>query len=148
MIKLVHLGWVVMTTCIKGFNLFYGVLQLEFFIAFKLANPNIQVQLTSFQLLKPWFKWLKQWNTCCCRYHIELKELMLGLDWCKKSWEFGVHGNCVCSSEVCKPTIRFSGQQSSCAHLSLSNVIIALWMSIHCLKGEFDLLHKRVCLMG
>jgi len=42
-----------MTTCIKGFNLFYGVLQLEFFIAFKLANPNIQVQLTSFQLLKP-----------------------------------------------------------------------------------------------
>ncbi len=144
-----HLGWVVMTTCIKGFNLFYGVLQLEFFIAFKLANPNIQVQLTSFQLLKPWFlKWLKQWNTCCCRYYIELKELMLGLDWCKKSWKFGVHGNCACSSEVCKPTIRFSSQQSSCAHLSLSNVIIALWMSILCLKGEFDLLHKRVCLMG
>jgi hypothetical protein len=65
-----------------------------------------------------------------------------------KSLGIGVHGDCVCSCEVCKPKIRFASQQSCCVHLSLFNGIIALWMLIFCSKREFDLFHKKVCLMA
>jgi len=72
---------------------------------------------------------------------------MLGLD-NVRSLGKGVHGDCACSCEVYKPKIKFEGQQSCCAHLSLFNGIIALWMLVLCSKEEFDLFHKKVCLMA
>jgi len=63
-------------------------LQLKFFIAFRQRFLEIQVMLIVFKKLKLWFlRRLKDWNTCCCQYHMELKELLNGFNDMKKHQE-------------------------------------------------------------
>jgi hypothetical protein len=53
------------------------VFAVEFFTSFKAKFPNIPIMLTILQALKPWFvRWLQDWNTYYCRYHMELRELL------------------------------------------------------------------------
>jgi hypothetical protein len=72
---------------------------------------------------------------------------MLGLD-NMRSLGKGVHQSCVCSCEVCKPIVHSAGLSSCCNHLSPFCGVTTLWKSIVCPKGELDLFHKRICLMG
>jgi hypothetical protein len=72
---------------------------------------------------------------------------MLGLDNVQNLGK-GVDGDCVCSCEVCKPNVDNVNLQSYDVHLSQFCGVIALWTSILCSKGELDMFHKRVCLMG
>jgi hypothetical protein len=75
-------------------------MQLEFYIAFKAKHPDVNCGLTSFELLKPWWmKWLRLWNTCCCRYHQELMELMNALDMMQMDKQ-GVHSNYPCDCDI------------------------------------------------
>jgi hypothetical protein len=47
---------------------------------FKEKHLHVQVMLSKFQSLKPWFvKNFYEWNTCCC-YHIEISELKEGVN--------------------------------------------------------------------
>jgi hypothetical protein len=68
------------------------ILQFDFFTFFKDQHLNVQVQLRAFDSLKPWFvKKLREWNTCCCKYHTKINELKEGLNGIKSHGK-GVHG--------------------------------------------------------
>lgn len=57
------------------------VLQTQFFIRFQKAHPEVIVGERSFRSLKPFFiKAMKERNTCCCIYHVELNELRIALN--------------------------------------------------------------------
>ena len=48
--------------------------QTQLYLEFCEANPNIKVGQRSFEYCKPWYvKRLDERNTCCCRYHVEMK---------------------------------------------------------------------------
>src|ERR1700738_2859906 len=70
------------------------VLQLEFYSAFKDKYPDTKCKLTVFQVLKPWWvRRLKNWNTCCCKYHQELSLLLVGFN----DMRIELHGiDCLC----------------------------------------------------
>ncbi len=72
---------------------------------------------------------------------------MLGLD-NMQSLGKGVHQGCVCSCEVCKPIVQNASLQSCCVHLSPFCGVATLCKSIVYPKGELDLFHKRIYLMG
>jgi hypothetical protein len=68
--------------------------QLEFYGAFKTRHPTAICSLSSFEDLKPWWvKRLKLWNTCCCKYHQEVTELMIALD-VMRTDKHEVHKDC------------------------------------------------------
>ncbi len=76
--------------------LFLTLLQLEFFTTFKAMHRATPMLFSLFQALKPWFVCqLKIWNTCYCRYHTKLKELLHGLNE-MQSLGNGIHTNCNC----------------------------------------------------
>ena len=78
-------------------------MQLEFYNTFKGRHPNLVCSLSSFENLKPWWvKRLKMWNTCCCRYHQEVIDLMIALDIMRANKQ-GVHLDCHCQCDmVCR----------------------------------------------
>ena len=50
-------------------------------MSFKARYPNMLCSLTSFESMKPWWvRHLRLWNTCYCKYHQELLELLRALD--------------------------------------------------------------------
>jgi len=68
----------------------------RFFIAFKEKHPNAKIEFIAFTLLKPWFvRCMREWTSCCCRYHVELVELRIGLN-NMRSKIGGFHANCDC----------------------------------------------------
>jgi len=87
-------------------KLSFCVLQLNFFTLFKLTNPKVQIEFIHFLTFMPWFvKYMKQWNTCC-KYHTELRELVVGLD-NVKCLSISMHGDCTwCACEVCQTNVR------------------------------------------
>jgi hypothetical protein len=69
---------------------------LKFFTTFKNSRLKVPIMLTLFQKLKLWFvRQSKFWNTCCCRYHMELKELVLSVNEMRMLGK-GVHDACEC----------------------------------------------------
>jgi hypothetical protein len=72
---------------------------------FKEKHPNVQVMLSKFESLKPWFvRKLHEWNTCYYWYHIEISKLKEGLNGIKSQAK-GVHGQCNCScTKICHPS--------------------------------------------
>ena len=113
------------------------VLQTQFFIRFVKAHPEVIVGERCFICLKPFFiKAMKERNTCCCIYHVELDELRIALNkyhatrpnehLCQHGME---SGSCEASS------IEFEG-------------LTSLWESVVCPKGEFDEWHNVKCLYG
>jgi len=56
-------------------------MQTSFFLKFQESNPLVDIGQSSFEYLKPFFvKPLKNRNTCCCIYHVELEELRVALN--------------------------------------------------------------------
>ncbi len=78
---------------------------------------------------------MRDQNTCCCIYHVELDELKLGLNNMRGQGNFEK----VCihhEHEVCAPCkIFYKGTTS-------------LWESIVCPKSEFDECYNKECLYG
>lgn len=124
-------------------------LQLEFYSSFKAKNPHIDCGLTSFETLKPWWvKRLKIWNTCCCRYHQEMMELLIALDILRSDKE-GVHFHCECICDmVCGVNFNNRSFRMCAAHLKVYQRLTNLWESILCKKDDMCMWHKRDCLMG
>jgi hypothetical protein len=112
-------------------------------------HHDIEVMLTKFHALKPWFvKKLHEWNTCC-HYHTEIYELKERSNNIKSSRK-GVHGHCNCSCvEVCHPIGVDIGPTRECqAHLNYFQKLVSLWPSILCPKDAFAMFHERKCLFG
>jgi hypothetical protein len=126
----------------------YGL--LEFFTLFNNHHPIAEIGLTKFSSLQPSFiKRLKEWNTCCCRYHTKLNKLRLGLQNIQ-SQERGVHVECNCACHlVCRPTSCEGGANfQCCAHTTTFPTLTTLWSSILCPLPKLVLFCKRACIMG
>jgi hypothetical protein len=126
------------------------LMQLEFYSTFKGRHPNLVCSLSSFENLKPWWeKRLKIWNTCCCRYHQELTDLMIALDIMRADKQ-GVHLDCDCRCDMlCRGIGCGPGASNMCnAHRLVYERLSNLWTSILCEKPELSMWHKAVCLRG
>jgi hypothetical protein len=54
-------------------------MQLDFYTRFRTLNVGVVVSFVAFRRLKPYFvKRLRDFNSCCCRYHQEMVEITLG----------------------------------------------------------------------
>lgn len=135
-------------------------MQLEFFSSFKRKYPGKEIGITTFVSLKPWFiRRLTEWNTCCCRYHQEIRELLNGLNDIRTSGK-GVHGEdgtctCRCSQvcaipmHSCDPPPGTVTPASQClSHLLQFSGVTELWQSLLCAKEPLSPWFKRDCLMG
>jgi hypothetical protein len=127
----------------------WDIMQLEFYTAFKAKHPDVNCGLTSFKLLKPWWvKWLRLWNTCCCRYHQKLTKLMIALDMMRMD-KHEVHSNCPCDCDIVCGGLGCKGDSRVCnSHRQVFVQLTNLWSSILCPKPELSLWHRRECLMG
>ena len=125
------------------------LLQLEFYTKFLSTHPDVKCSLSSFEALKPWWmKRLRIWNTCCCRYHQELMELLNALDIMRTDKQ-GVHFNCTCHCDMVCGGVGCEHTFTMCdAHKLKYERLTALWTSILCPIDEFSMWHKRDCLMG
>ena len=74
-------------------------LQLSLYTRFKEENPNVEVGLRIFETLKPWYvKRLQEFNSCCCRYHVQIAELKEGFNNMRRRT---LHQSCSCNCVVC-----------------------------------------------
>ena len=125
--------------------------QLEFYSAFKFAHLEVQVSFTNFQLLKPWFvTQLKDWNTCTCRYHIELHKILTRFNDMRTHGK-GVHFNCRCDCiGVCRHVDNFhSNVGSECETVEARYVGLSqVWKTILCPMVENSEWHAFQCLMS
>jgi hypothetical protein len=118
--------------------------QLDFFVRFKKDHPHVSVCLRAFASLKPFYvRRLKERDTCACKYHVEMLELLHGWNNMQGGVK-GVHGkNCDCSCNVCD-----GGAPGKCMVKFMHfGGLTDLWMSILCpvLKNKW---YKLDCLMG
>jgi hypothetical protein len=104
------------------------------------------VRQRAFERLKPWWvRKLKERNTCCCIYHVEMDFMKVGLSHLKDQLR-GLHSRitCNCQCQVCKGEV-----EGTChAHHAIYKRITMMWESCVCPKGELDVWHKLDCLMG
>lgn len=107
----------------------------------------MKVGQRSFEKLKPWFvRKLKDQNTCCCVYHIQLMYFKDAFNIMRSS-AFGFHGkSCTCECNVCKSNVVNAECLVAVEH-SFSG-ITKLWESCVCTKDEGDMFHRHTCLMG
>jgi hypothetical protein len=57
---------------------------------FPKLHPQINIGKSSFDVLHPFFvKQMKEWNVCCCIYHVEIDELQGALN--NMHTKFGIH---------------------------------------------------------
>ncbi len=124
-------------------------MQLEFFTAFKHRHPNAPIQFTRVHGLKPWFLFrLTEWNTCCCRYHTELKLLVTGFN-DMRSDSTDIHAICLCKcQEVCVVDAESTSACMRSANVQVFGGIIDMWSSILCAKPQDSSWHKKECLLG
>jgi hypothetical protein len=107
----------------------------------------VSLMLTRFHKMKLWFvKRLKEWNTCCYKYHREVNELRLGANNMKTIGN-NVQNHCACLCEtVYKPKVNggSNGDPSCVAHTSTYDMLT----SIMCFKNENAQFHNKNCHMG
>ncbi len=104
--------------------------QVSFFKRFKIAHVEVLVQLRAFAGMRPFFcKRLKERNTCCCIYHVELDELRIGFNFMR----------CAQCQHDCNSCEAFAIQYDG---------LTEMWHAIVCPKGEFDEWHDVKCLYG
>ena len=125
------------------------VVQLKFYTSFKAMYPNLLCSLTSFESMKPWWvRHLRLWNTCCCKYHQELLELLRALDTMRVD-KLGVHSSCNCECEFVYGGLDSANAGRFCnAHREVYERLTNLWSSILCEKIKFSAWHRRACLLG
>ena len=120
--------------------------QTTFFLRFTEAHPECSVRQRAFERLKPWWvRKLKERNTCCCIYHVQMDFMKVALGLLRDK-QRGVHSSssCTCECSVCKGEI-----PGAChAHEAIFKRITLMWESCVCPKGELDVWHKLECLMG
>lgn len=99
--------------------------------------------------MNPWFvKKLKEWNTCCCKYHTKISELKEGFYGIKIRGKM-VHGQCTCSCvEICCPFGEDSGVRECQTHVCCFKKLTKLWSSILCPTIFFSSFHKKDYLLG
>jgi hypothetical protein len=116
------------------------LLQLEFYSNFSSKHPDVKCSLTSFKGLKPWWvKRLRIWNTCCCRYHQELIELLIALDIMRTDKQ-GLHFNYTYHCDMVCGGVAYERTFSMCnTHKLKYERLAALWTSILCPKDEFPM---------
>ena len=104
----------------------------------------MKVRLRAFEQLKPYYvRRLRERNTCACKQHVEILELLHGWNNMRSAAK-GMHGvNCACTCNVCE-----GGVHGVCAaHTSHFGGLTDMWMSVLCPMQE-DGWHKLDCLMG
>lgn len=120
--------------------------QTEYYLNFRETHPEVIIGQRSFEKLKPWFvRKLKDRNTCCCVYHIQLLFLKDAFNK-MRSDAASFHGrSCSCACDTCKPSI--VGGKCAASEHSFSG-ITKLWEVCVCAKNEGSTFHKYKCLMG
>ncbi len=90
---------------------------------------------------------LKTWNTCCCRYHQELKELLQGFNDMRTCGTW-IHDNRLCSCiEICALITYNSHSNKHCATKFWTfNGLTTLWTSICCEKELDAMWHHSQCI--
>jgi hypothetical protein len=97
-----HMGtWDV---CMVLFNTYgFLLIQMELYLRFQAAYPLVIVGKRMFNLLQPfWINRLKERNVCCCIYHVEMQELLVGFNHIRAKSGLYCHFLCECEcEEVC-----------------------------------------------
>ena len=125
------------------------VLQTNFFLRFKEENPGEKVEEWAFMKLWPFFvRPLKVRNICCYIYHVEAQMLCAALNRMRDG-SFGIHNDQTefCFCDICHPASSI-GHDWCCAYQNMFAGLTALCHLCVCLKGEFDMWHKKRCLLG
>jgi hypothetical protein len=77
------------------------VWQTSFFLRFKEAHLECNVRHRAFERLKPWWvRKLKERNTYCCIYHVEMDMMKVGLSNLRDKVK-SMHAGCTCEYIVC-----------------------------------------------
>jgi hypothetical protein len=94
---------------------------------------------------------LRNWNTCCCRYHQELTkliELTIVVDNMRTD-KHGVHSHCPCDCVMVCGGLGFECGSGLCnAGLEVFARLTNLWTSVVCPKDDFSMWYKRDCFLG
>jgi hypothetical protein len=119
---------------------------MEFYLRFQAAHPLVIVGKRMFDFFQPfWIKRLKERNVCCCIYHVEMQELLVGFNHMRAKSGLHCHSLCECDcEEVCR-----SYFGSNCARsLAVFSGVTAMSETILCPKPNGERWHNRDCLFG
>lgn len=59
--------------------------QLSLYTRFRGEHTGVEIGVRSFESLKPWFvKRMKEFNSCCCRYPVQMGELKDALNFMRR----------------------------------------------------------------
>jgi hypothetical protein len=121
--------------------------QAEFFLRFcnwcNAEQNGISIGLRSFQYLKPFYiRTLKDFNVCCCQYHVEIDMLKDAVNKFRKFQH--CKEDCTCNCSACS-----SSTTESC--VASRNLIksVRVWMDgALCPKQEGMEFHLKNCILG
>lgn len=116
--------------------------QLSLYTRFTEEHPSVILGLRSFEALKPWYvKRLKEFNSCCCRYHVQMAELKDALNSMRRG---ALHRCCSCSCDVCKTL-----KEHQCLALnSAIEGVRAMCDRVLCPHPEDSEFHSLECIRG
>ena len=123
------------------------ILEVELFHRFKEKHPDYKIGMQIFEMLKPFFcRRLKDRNTCCCKYHVQMSFLKDALNH-MRSHAFGLHDKgCSCECTICATGNGFSMGCLASQHIFKG--VTQLWESVLCPKLPTAVFHRAECLMG
>jgi hypothetical protein len=115
-------------------------LQLDFYTRFKDAHADLVVCFAKFRRLRPFFvKRLKDFNSCCCKYHQEMAEIVIGFNNMRAHSVHleGGEGPCTwgCDFVCCKP---IEG--------NVASRVVTCQAAFHTYKHSSELWEKLLCL--
>lgn len=127
---------------------------MDFYSRFKAVNTELKVGLTTFKKLKPFFvKKLKDFNTCCCKYHQQMLQIKIGFNNLRSSSSHNGdnHSSCECFCDVvCSNPVEHStssiGSVTCQANLHVYKGITHLAEASLCPKPTGSSWHKLSCL--
>ncbi|CAM6002456.1 unnamed protein product [Sphagnum balticum] len=108
--------------------------EVDFFTRFKVAHEDVQIGPKSFVKLKPYFvKRLKDFNTCCCKYHQEMVKIKDGFNM-RSTDDHHPSCSCQCDSICTRPVNNY-----------LAQVIVTCQGIHHIFKRSMDLWSQSLC---
>jgi hypothetical protein len=117
--------------------------QISLYMRFRGEHSGVEIGVRSFEALKPWFvKRMKEFNSCCCRYHVQMVELKDALNFMRRGT---VHKNCSCHCDVCQPD---SGTGACKASELTFHSVTKLCELVLCPKPEEEEFHALSCIHG
>jgi hypothetical protein len=127
---------------------------LDFYTRFTVVHPHAHVGVIAFKKLKPYFVWkLKDFNSCCCRYHQEMVEIKLGFNNMRVAHVHldSTNEPCMCGHDnVCSnPPNSVVVESLTCqAHHHVYKRNSSLWELYLCPKLSNVLFFKLECVQG